>query len=171
MNPYATHLPLLLKALAATSGDVLELGIGESSTPVLHEICRVQERRLVSIDSDPKFYEEYRGKYGSDLHSFYLADVDWDTVLSGKVIVRSELVPWSVVLVDHRPAKRRSNDAAWFAHMAKYVVCHDTEPENDRFYRWGKAFSAFKYRYDDVRVVPHTTVLSNEHDLSKFGER
>lgn len=160
MNPYGTHLSLLLKVVAATMGDVLELGIGASSTPALHKLCVEQGRNLVSFDSDAHYVSQYSDQYRHPLHTFVWVNT-WDAAQIEK--------PWSVVLVDHRPARRRYRDAARVAEFAEYVVCHDTETENDRFYRWNRAFKQYKFRYDDDRR-PRTTVLSNFHDLSWLKE-
>lgn len=155
MNPYATHLSMLIKVVEASTGPVLELGAGDSSTPILHRLCSEQGRLLVSMDSDAKYleqFEHYRGTY----HKLVLVE-NWSQAdLFG---------PWSVVLVDHRPASKRRDSARRVAQSADYVVCHDTEPENDRFYHWYGAFNAFRYRYDDRAQKPYTTVLSNTKEL------
>lgn len=155
LSPYGTHLPLLLKVVAATKGDVLELGIGSQSTPALHKAVTEQGRKLVSYDTDSHYIVQYGQQYGGPLHLFHWIS-DWDSAEIEK--------PWSVVLVDHRPARRRYRDAARVALFAEYVVCHDTELENDRFYRWGRAFKHFEFRYDDS-LKPRTTILSNLNNL------
>lgn len=161
-NPYSTHQNMLRKCIEATTGPVLELGVGEGSTPLIHELCAMKGRQVVSYDTDSVFFEMYRDRYQSALHEFnYIHHDDWDSA----VIVRPDK-PWSVVLVDHRPARRRQVEAGRVATMAEYVVCHDTEPENDRFYRWNRAFAKFRHRYDDTSQMPQTTVLSNFNDLT-----
>lgn len=159
-SPYGTHLPILLKVVAATKGDVLELGIGSQSTPALHKAVTEQGRKLVSYDTDSTYVAQYAKQYGGPLHTFHWIS-DWDSAEIEK--------PWSVVLVDHRPARRRYRDAARVALFAEYVVCHDTELENDRFYRWGRAFKHFEFRYDD-NLKPRTTILSNLNNLDWLKE-
>jgi hypothetical protein len=157
IDPYSTHLPLLLRAVAATTGPVLELGMGEGSTPILHEICRTMGRRLVSYDTDSKFVDLYAQRYPDqepeDGHSIFQVYRDeWE---------RADIDhPWSVVLIDHRPARRRRHDALRLANLAEYIVCHDTEPEIDRFYRYSTIFSKFKFVLHSEEV-PRTSVLSN----------
>lgn len=150
-NPYGTHLPLLLKVVAATKGDVLELGIGSSSTPSLHKICAEQNRRLDSYDSDISFIDQFSKQYRSPKHSFY-----WISDWSMASIER----PWSVVLIDHRPAIRRRVDVMRLADHAEYIVIHDTEPSIDRFYRFSSVFPRFKYIFHDGQI-PRTSVVSN----------
>ena len=152
---YGTHLPWLIKAVEATTGPVLELGIGASSTPVLHRLCAQKGRLVVSYDSDSHYVEQYANLYRHALHRFHWVS-EWDNA----DIERR----WSVVLVDHRPARRRYVDAARVAEHAEYVICHDTEPERDKFYKWARAFKHYQFRFDDDGD-PRTTILSNFHSL------
>lgn len=159
LNKYATHLPLLLKCLAVTTGPVLELGMGESSTPVLHEICRAMNRNLVSYDTDPKFVDTYQRRYGPDnfQHAIrHCGREDW----AKAAIDRPRSVPWSVVLIDHRPARQRRYEALRLRKFAEYIVCHDTEPEIDRFYRYSGIWPHFSFVLHS-NEIPRTTVLSN----------
>ena len=43
---WSSHLPVLIKLMAMTSGDVLEVGTGIYSTPFLHWACFSQGRNL-----------------------------------------------------------------------------------------------------------------------------
>lgn len=155
IDPYGTHLPLLIKVVGASTGPVLELGIGTNSTPVLHRLCAEQGRLVVSCDTDVNYIERLGPEYSDKFHEFYWIE-DWDKADIEK--------PWGVVLVDHRPARRRYRDAARVAPFSEFTVCHDTELHRDRFYRWQRAFRHYKFRFDDDGD-PRTTVLSNFHDL------
>ena len=155
INRYGTHLKLLLKAVEATKGDVLELGIGASSTPALHRLCAYQGRRLDSYDTDAHYVDQYSRQYQSELHTYVWVN-DWDKAKIDR--------PWSVVLIDHKPAIRRRVDAVRLKDWAEYIVIHDTEPEIDRFYRFASIFPRFKYVFHDGQI-PRTSVVSNKHEL------
>lgn len=51
-SPFGSHIKVLSAAAMSTSGDVLEMGTGYFSTPILHDIVSLQGRMLVSTDSD-----------------------------------------------------------------------------------------------------------------------
>lgn len=155
-SPYATHLPLLLRAVVATTGPVLELGIGEGSTRALHAICEEQGRMLMSCETDVRWLKRFELDLTTRLHSFHHVERhEWE---------RADIDhPWSVVLIDHRPARRRRHDALRLANLAEYIVCHDTEPEIDRFYRYSTIWKEFKFVLHS-EDVPRTTVLSNLRD-------
>lgn len=153
-NRYGTHLTLLRRVIDLTEGPILELGMGASSTPFLHDYAK-SGRKVVSYDSDAHYVEQYARQYRHSRHEFHWVN-DWD---NAEIEQR-----WSVVLIDHRPARRRYRDAARVAKYAEYVVCHDTEPERDKFYKWERAFKHFRHRFDD-EGDPRTTVVSNLHDL------
>ena len=149
-------MPILTKLIYQTSGDVLELGMGLYSTPLLHWLCFDQGRRLVSFDSQQQYYDINKN-FQSDLHEVNLID-DWN---------KADIVhPWSIAFVDHEPAHRRIEDIKRLAYCSLYVVVHDTEPRDNKFYRYDKIFPLFKYRFDYTKNEPNTSVFSNYIDLN-----
>lgn len=164
----ASHLPLLSEIMSVSNGPVLEMGMGYYSTPFLYWMCKAQGRDLVSLENDKKWMEklempEWKGPGFSAYHV-----ENWEDLYEVNTNVPFVLAHrWSVVLIDHRPAKRRRIDAELLANNADFVLMHDSEPEIDRFYRYGRAYKHFKYRFDYKLVgKPNTTVLSNTKDLS-----
>lgn len=153
---YGSHLTVLSRIMEKTHGNVLELGMGLYSTPLLHTLCALQNRKLVSYDCDHEWFDENK-KWASKLHEVKFvkfeewAAADFDTI--GK--------HWSVAFVDHKPAKRRKDDIKRLANIATFVVIHDTEPESDRYfkYSWMEKYFKFKYQYSGLR--PFTSVWSN----------
>lgn len=154
---WGTHLPILTRIMDVTDGPVLELGTGVWSTPVLDFMCRETKRKLVSYDNDPVWFEPNKKQWQSDFHDIKLV-VDWN-----KADIDS--IHWSVVLVDHKPAKRRMKDIKRLANNANFILIHDSEPESDRFFKYSWIYKYFKYRFDYIRCRPNTTVLSNFIDL------
>lgn len=157
---YGSHLPLLTRLIDVTSGPVLELGMGLYSTPLLHTMCQLQVRPLVSLDNDPKWYEENK-KWQSELHLIAPLVTDWDESL-GQLIDAH----WSVVFVDQKPAKKRIEAIKHFANNANFIVIHDSEPESNKYFRYNWIYPLFTYRYDYTKLKPHTTILSNYVDPS-----
>ena len=99
MNPLrGSHLPVLVRALKATSGPVVELGAGMYSTPILHTLCEAEGRKLVTYENDPEYFE-WATHYQGSLHDVRKVD-DWDDVDLASV-------NWAVAFVDHAPNERR----------------------------------------------------------------
>jgi len=158
---YASHLSALIKAVLATDGDVLELGMGFFSTPVLHHLCILGKRKLVSYDNIDKYviwarYYGYEGKY----HKIHYVD-NWDKAKIEK--------PWDVVLVDHSPNERRIIEIRRLAKYAKYIVIHDAERKKDREYHYSEIYPLFKYK--SIWEEDRTAVLSNFVDLTDFKKK
>lgn len=159
----ASHLPILAKVMDISTGPVLEMGMGYYSTPFLYWKCKEQGRKLLSLEGDLIWMKklEMPDFEGEGFNAVHVKD--WDEA-------DIDNTHWGVVLIDHRPAVRRRVDAKRLANNADFVLMHDSEPEIDRFYRYGDAYKHFKYRYDYKSVgKPNTTVLSNFIDLSKLG--
>lgn len=148
---YASHLPVLTKIFEATTGDILELGVGIYSTPYLHWMCFERGRKLSSYESDQKWAYYFRDsrRVFHDIHH----TENWDDLKIDQF--------WDFVFIDHAPDIRRGIEAGRLAQHAKYVIIHDSEDTEDHKYNYSKIYPLFKYRYDYQKAVPRTTVLSN----------
>ncbi len=159
-NPdWGSHIPSLIMALQESYGPVLELGMGISSTPLLHMLCFAQDRLLVSYDNEPEFIKSFR-KYKSHNHEINLVE-DWDKIDLDRAF-------WGTVLVDHKPDDRRKEEIKRLKDKAMFIVVHDTEPANESLYNYSEIYPLFKHRFDYTKAKVHTTVLSNFHDLNFF---
>lgn len=152
-----SYMPALMDVVMRTKGPIFELGTGYVSTPYLHWASFESKRLVVSFENDPGWHA-FAARFSSPTHRVVLVK-NWDEVdLSGEC---------SVALVDHSPEDRRRIDIPRLYH-AEYVVVHDTENHNEPKYRMHDAIRRYKYRYKYNLSWPHTSVLSNHHDLSGF---
>lgn len=163
---YGTHICPLLTAVLHTKGDVLEMGTGDFSTPLLHSLCLQQKRNLHSTDTDKEWLKLFLDLQ-SPTHTFQFVPVYesvipnhhcWDSVGNQK---------WGVVFIDHRPGERRAVDIVRFRNDAEIIVVHDTETPS---YGYEQAFQYFKYRYDYKRYSVWTTLVSNTVDVQRLFE-
>lgn len=147
MDAAGTHLPVLRHLVGITTGPVLEMGMGDSSTPILHDLCR--DRLLVSLDNNSKWVEKY-ASFRSASHRIK-SEPNWDDT--------SYLldVLWDVVLIDHAPVERRVVDIKRLMHNTKFMIVHDTECP---IYGYEPVLSQFRYRWEFQELWPHTTVVS-----------
>ena len=156
---YTTHVSTLLVALQATNGTVIEVGGGQSSTPVLHWVCKAANRKLISYENDQNYFD-YEYSFKSPLHSIRKIE-DWDDMPIEKA---------GVVFIDHHPSQRRSVDAIRFKDHADLVVIHDTERDDDN-YRMREIWPHFKYHFHYKDTRPWTSIVSNTIDVTNFYER
>lgn len=167
---WGTHLPILAKVLDLTQGPVLELGTGVWSTMLFHIMCSNNKRLAISYDNDPTWYDSNQ-KWANEFHKLYLVEDFTDEQgnwHSGFEKADIDNTFWSVAFMDHKPAKRRKDDAKRLANKAMVVILHDSEPESDRFFKYSWIYKHFKYRYNYENCRPHTVVLSNFIDVSKL---
>lgn len=149
---WGSHIPILIKALDQTVGSVLELGMGHSSTILLHMLCADQGRKLVSYDNNSAFVDMFR-KFRTPDHDIQL--VEWDKVdmQTGK--------HWGTVLVDEGPAEQRIKSIKKLTN-ADLLVLHDVE---DPLYHYEEIYPLFKYRFDYKKFRTHVSVVSNVQDF------
>jgi len=159
LNPLrGSHLPVLVRALKATTGPVVELGAGMYSTPFLHAMCEAEERKLVTFENDSEYYG-WATAFKSPLHDVCKVD-EWDDVDLASV-------RWTVAFVDHAPNDRRWKEVVRLTH-AEYVVCHDSNVRWMRKYNYDKAYPLFKYQKQYREKHPNTVVLSNSHPVEQM---
>ena len=154
----STHNPMLISAVLISDGPVLEIGAGIYSTPLLHWLCKILGKKLVTYENNPEYYR-YAKMFVSRHHAIRLID-DWS-----KIDTKTH---WGVVFMDHNPDERRVDDVISFKDSADYIVIHDTDREDK--YHMEKAWPYFKYRYTWKDCKPWTTVVSNFKDLSNLGK-
>lgn len=165
---FSTHNALLLKVLDASDGDVLELGGGVFSTPLLHWYCKNKGRRLITYEDNDDYYL-FEKQFVSRTHSIKLVK-DWDEVDSE--------THRGVVFIDHGGTKkdnivagsRRGYDAIRFKDSADFIVLHDTSPQTYKIYGYEEVWKIFKYRFDWEECRPFTSVVSSFYPLDKFGK-
>lgn len=149
-----SHRPLLWAALEATQGLVVEMGIGEGSTPYLSEYCKERNRELVSYENNEEWYNKMKDRFSHNI--VYVKN--WDFV---------QVRP-SLLFIDHAPGERRRVDLYRFSDIAKVVVCHDTEPAAEHGYKMGPVLDKFKYRLNYKTDGAWATAVSNFIDVTKF---
>ena len=154
---WGSHLPILMKLVNMTDGDILELGTGIFSTPYLHWAC-FPDRNLVSYESDEGYYKRAK-KFEAPFHQIIQVR-DWD---EARIKRR-----WSIALVDHAPDSRRIVEIRKLARFALYVVAHDANLKLDRHYHYSEIYPLFKYRYHFTACSPETVVLSNFREVDKL---
>jgi len=161
-----SHLPVLTKLVQTTSGPILEMGCGLFSTVYLFWACMADQRRLVTYENEPEFYEwatdfkNPKNHCNMDFHEIHLVKSYDDAKLDQ---------PWSIAFIDHCPDDRRVVDIARLTH-ADYVVVHDAEPgeERKRKIPLSSIYDLFRYRFLYTDAKPNTLILSNKFDIRHF---
>lgn len=146
---WSTHIPMLIKYVQKTDKNVMELGSGLFSTPLLHWLCR--DKKLVTYENVPEYYQ-FAKKFQWKNHSIRFIE-DWDKLKTRK--------HWGVIFIDHNDG-HRGEDAIKFKDNADYIIIHDS---NADCYGYDNIWKHFKYRCDWKECKPWTTVLSNFKEL------
>jgi hypothetical protein len=152
---YGTHVVPLGAAIArAPMGPVLELGMGEGSTPFLHALCH--NRLLVSAETDAVWAKKFE-QFASPMHGLHQVQ-DWATWP-----VVEQMHRWAVALVDCAPGEARAPLIARLANRCTYILAHDSEKDYGvgTDYRYEGVTPLFKYVSEYRYLRPYTLILSN----------
>lgn len=181
MDPVGTHQPILTEAIRRSSGPILELGSGDYSTWLIHELAG--ERRILTIDDNPEWLNKYTG-LKNDLHEFRL--ISNEDILD---FYLSDDTHWSVVLVDNITWDIRLPAIKKYKHTSDYLVIHDAQypasigklgkvivPPTDTdpgIRDFGKSFRYWIEFVPDKWINTHPTTLlaSNRINLQDFEVR
>jgi predicted O-methyltransferase YrrM len=157
LSGFENHRPVLLAALNATKGHVLEMGMGIGSTPHLSEYCIKHNRKLTSLENNVFYFSMF------NLLSHDMELVDWTTK-------RHDRRKYGVVFIDHAPSEQRHIDAILLKNKAQIIVVHDCEHEGKDYdsYFISRIADNFKYRKDfkPENQVEKTVMFSNFIDVS-----
>lgn len=153
MDPYATHLPLLVATLQQTFGPILEVGTGAYSSPILKAYCQVNRRPLVQTDFNSKRQ---------------IDGVLPETDPSGVLDLHKH---WSIVFVDSGIAESRANWIRLAAPKATLIVFHDADDCYDHLYKYSTVRGLFEHRYRYDLLHPATEVVSNLVPLDWLRDR
>lgn len=166
-NPnYGTHMVPLMTAVVHTQGPILEMGSGDFSTPLLHAICSVNKRFILTTDTDKNWLSLFNDLACSWHNFIYVPVYEDDQNLNPKPILWDEIGGdrhWGVVFIDHRPGERRAIDIQRLRKNADIIVVHDTEYAG---YNYEPVLSTFKYRFSYERYQTQTTLVSDTKDVS-----
>lgn len=150
-NAYYTHKNALIAALERTSGNVLELGVGYGSTPIILSYCR-DERYSLSLETEQSWIDEINGSFIEPVNIKLFSD-EIENVIKEK---------WDLVFVDFghnfierlKVAERlRKNTNVFIIHDSNEIV-------------WTSFIKSFKYKAIDKTKLPETAILSDVVDVS-----
>ena len=113
MDAYATHQSALIKTVLETDGDILELGCGDYSTPILSLIAKHQNKKFFIKSSDTEWSKKF-----IDIADIEI--VDWSTW--------EPQGSYGVIFLDNE--QLTSERIKWLptlSKIAKVIVMHDVD--------------------------------------------
>lgn len=167
LMPWSSHQPILVHTLnTITEGDVLEYGMGWNSTPIMHMICGMQGRKLLSVETHPGWFAKFES-YKSENHDLLLIDPAelgrWDNGLFKR--------KYSVAFIDGTEKISRQAFMDALGNNVDYFVVHDTEEWAGKFrypgYSYCWDFSRFKHQHHLQMGGPTSSLLSNLPEINE----
>lgn len=154
MDLYATHQRLLVKHMLQTTGPVIELGAGNYSTPILHEIAASQGRHLTTFDHNPDWLNRFK-IFEWEQHELQLLE-SWSDFAASKC---------GLAFVDHAdpPTHPRWLQVEKLLSVADVIVIHDTE---DDLYGYAKLMHLIDVIDEDTTFRTHTRVIRRKQGPS-----
>ena len=166
LQPFSSHQPVLVHTLnTIITGDVLEYGMGWNSSPIMHTICTLQGRNLLSVETDENWMNKFLNYQTDDHKLLHLSEKELTKWIHPFLNKR-----FSVAFIDGAPGSARHIMLNKIKQNVDYFVVHDTEEAVRNFqypaftYEWD--FSGFKHQYHLENGGPATSLLSNLDEIN-----
>lgn len=151
-EPYSTHQQMVVKYLLQATGNIIELGSGHYSTPLIHEIAEARGLNAETVDNDKEWLRTFK-HLESDRHSIRHIN-SWNEFVVEK--------NYSVAFVDHAdpPTHPRWLQVLKLIPYSDIIIVHDSE---DTLYGYGEIMNMVSVVESDTRHQTHTLVLRPKH--------
>ena len=156
---YGSHHPILALAVHRTTGPVIECGMGDSSTHLLHYMCL--GRKLFSCETDQAWLEKYLEYRTADHQLIHVGK--WGEV--GMI----DTDRFDVAFIDSSPGEERIDLVKRLKGHCKFIVAHDLEADirpAGGNYQWAQLDGLFKYYTLFDKLRPWTGVWSDEEKFT-----
>lgn len=140
---YLTHQPFLKHYVEKTTGDVLELGTGFGSTPMLRELLENSGRKLISVDHNLEWINKMKESCPENEYHKYIHTSNWCST-----IINLSTQKWGIVFIDQNPWEARSISLYALRNASDYVIVHDVDyfPKHKIF---GDYISNFEFDFSN----------------------
>jgi hypothetical protein len=154
---FASHEPVLAACVTFSRGDIIEIGGGMYSTPLLHYLAKATGRNLVTVETCPAWAERLK-VYARPFHRVF------SSFEAAAAVLQS--VPFGMAFVDGHE-NERAGAIRGLLHVP-WVIVHDTEACHlSQYPGLAEALAMFNRRVD-IRIPEfnnQTSVLSNTEDV------
>lgn len=170
-DPYATHQPALIWALENSMGNILELGVGDTSTLLLHNSIKNTNKKIISVDDNQEWLNKYAHLKNKNHDFIYVNPTlfDWNNKIDEFLNIN-----WGIVFVDHANVEHIWRVSRPYAikkliDCSDFVVAHDSDlfPEiKSNEYNWFEYIPIQKPIPN--RNGPSTYILSKKYNLNNI---
>lgn len=165
-DAYCTHQKYTEEELSKLGKNsiVLELGIGNGSSPLMYEFCKENANStVISFETDPEWFDKMFEKYG-DLPNYVFNLIEnWDDLKN-----HIDKKQYDLVFVDQSPWWARIESINLLKNKSKVIILHDYDYFNKNEHEWLKNAPNDIYVNDETSWLGQT--YSTEFDLEDHYE-
>lgn len=158
-SAWCTHQPILIQMIQLTTGNILELGMGDFSTPIINQLKG--DRMAVSLETNAEWYSKFKHFDCNDHRIILQTEYDkfnWNC---------SHLnIKWGLALVDNAPGESRASNILKLKDNADIILVHDSQEAG---YKYEPVFKLFKFRNRFSDFSTTTEILSNTVDINSLN--
>ena len=165
MSDYFTHQKYLSKELSSLNNNsiVLELGIGEGSSPLMYDFCKNNpDSRVYAFDSDQIWLDRIKPKYSLNNYIIEYID-DWSNINKYVNYEKIDLAfidqaPWEARIITINLLKNNTN--TFIVHDYDYYnIGYPSLRVNNEESWWGQNYSKEFTFEDNYEILPPTLTM------------
>src|SRR5574343_182158 len=149
-DPYSTHQPVLYSAVKAVSNSiVVEFGIGNGSTALLHDVCGENKNSLFSYDNSEDWVNKFKS-FENEYHKLKYG-ADWNKTIE-EVGLFGEI---GLLFVDQAPWEARHQSIIELGNKANIIILHDADYFVKHFVAYYNCYFTFFKFYEPPKPGPY----------------
>lgn len=170
MDAYCTHQEYTKRELENVSKKsvVLELGVGNGSSPLMYEFCKNNPKAtVISFETDAQWFDQMFEKYGDLPNYIFNLISDWNDLPE-----HLNKTTYDLVFVDQSPWEARIQSIELLKNKTKVFIVHDYDYYNkgitDEIYVndenswWGKTYGEQFTLEDNYEILPPTLIMKKK---------
>ena len=127
LTAFNTHRPILEHYIKNTSGDIIEVGMGDGSTGFILDLIKGTNRKLVSLENNEGWYDKMLTIYPPSKNHIYEFYTEYERDLQN--IFDKYPQQFSIAFIDSSPWMSRVNAMNYYRNTKKcnYIMVHDVD--------------------------------------------
>lgn len=166
-DAYCTHQKYTMKELnnLKSNSCVLELGVGNGSSPLMYEFCKDNPNSIVqSFETDASWFDQMFNKYGDLPNYIFNLIEDWSDLEN-----HVDKEEYDLVFVDQSPWEARINSINLLKEKSLTFILHDYDFYNKSDNQWVEISCNDIYVNDETswlgRSYSNEFIMEDNYDL------
>lgn len=159
-NNFEASISILITTVLNTNGPIVEIGISDFNTQLLHTLCKLSKRYICSIETDKDWIDNFNN-----------LKTDWHLLIHTPQLEYVDFsgVQWSIAIIDNDQLPETSYRAVIIEKLRTNTdILIILNVKNNYSPNSNDIISTFKYKYSEKKDGKQAIVISDKIDVNTF---